>query len=402
MTITTQPLFNVGIVGHVDHGKTTLTKLLSGRWTDTHSEEKKRGITIKLGYVNFVIYYNKEKNHYSTKAGQGYEPLKKLSIVDAPGHENLMATMISGVAVMDCALLVVAANEQCPQLQTIEHLKTLEIMGVKNVIIIQNKIDLISKEDSIKNYQDIKKFLKGTFAENAPIIPMSAQHSANISVLLEYVAKIELPQPNVTKKPLMYIVRSFDVNKPGDDYKVFKGGILGGTLKEGEFKVGDKIEIKPGIQITREGKTFYKPIPATIEGLMSDKDKLEKAIPGGSVGVLTKLDPTLTHADMLVGQVAGLAGTLPDAMSQIALEVHLFKTVMMSEGEVPVKEIILHEPLMLMVGALATVGVTSKANPKEITVNLKKPVMAFKGERVILFKKFEGNKWKIAGFGVVK
>jgi translation initiation factor 2 subunit 3 len=231
---------------------------------------------------------------------------------------------------------------------------------------------------------------------------MSAQHSVNISALLEILSTLKLESHDVTKKPLMYVVRSFDVNKPGDFYKDLKGGILGGTLKEGELKVGETIEIKPGIQLSRDGKTFYKPIVASIQGIMTDKDKLDKAIPGGSVGILTKLDPALTHADALVGQVVGLAGTLPDAISQIPLEVHLFKTVMMSEGEVPVKEIVLHEPLMLMVGALATVGITSKANPKEIVVNLKKPVVAYKGEKVIIFKKFEGNKWKIAGFGLVK
>ena len=123
MTLPIQPTINMGIVWHVDHGKTTLTKLLSGKWTDTHSEEKKRGITIKLGYTNFTIF--SDKKDFSTKKKEGFEEIKKISIVDAPGHEAFMATMISGSAVMDCALLVVAADEKCPQPQTIEHLKTL-------------------------------------------------------------------------------------------------------------------------------------------------------------------------------------------------------------------------------------------------------------------------------------
>jgi translation initiation factor 2 subunit 3 len=179
-----QPTINIGIVGHVDHGKTTLTKLLSGKWTDTHSEEKKRGITIKLGYTNFTIF--SKENEFNVKSG---DAIGKYSIVDAPGHESFMATMISGAAVMDCALLLVAANEKCPQPQTIEHLKTLELAGIKDIIVIQNKVDLVTKEEALENFKEINEFLRGTVAENAPIIPLSAQHGANLSALLGYISK---------------------------------------------------------------------------------------------------------------------------------------------------------------------------------------------------------------------
>ena len=210
-SIPVQPTINMGIVGHVDHGKTTLTKLLSGKWTDTHSEEKKRGITIKLGYTNFTI--SKDNDSFNVK-NKG-ELLKRVSIVDAPGHESFMATMISGAAVMDCALLLVAANEKCPQAQTIEHLKTLEISGIKNIIVIQNKIDLVTKEEAIENFKDINNFLKDTIAKDAPIIPVSAQHGANISALLEEInEKFNEPQRDLDSVAKMYVVRSFDINKP--------------------------------------------------------------------------------------------------------------------------------------------------------------------------------------------
>ena len=323
-----QPTLNMGIVGHVDHGKTSITKLLSGKWTDTHSEEKRRGITIKLGYTNFAIYSNGKE--YDVKKREGFEPVKKVSIVDAPGHESFMATMISGAAVMDCALLVIAANETCPQPQTIEHLKTLEIAGISQVIVLQNKIDLVTKEEALENYEQIKSFLKGTIAENSPIVPVSAQYGANLSKLLELVATyFKEPERSMDEKPLMHIIRSFDINKPGDEFMKLKGGVLGGSIEKGSFKVGEEIEIKPGLKIVREGKTFYKPIVAKIKGLMSDKDKLDEAIPGGSIAVLTGLDPSVTKTDFLVGQIAGLQGELPDSLMQLTLNRNFLRRLLL-------------------------------------------------------------------------
>ncbi len=117
-----QPELNIGMVGHVDHGKTTLLERLSGVWADTHSEEIKRGITIRLGYADAVFY--KEGNDYTAKLKNKSKAkvLRKVSFVDAPGHESLMATMLSGATIMDGALLLIAANETCPQPQTREHL----------------------------------------------------------------------------------------------------------------------------------------------------------------------------------------------------------------------------------------------------------------------------------------
>lgn len=392
-----QPTINMGIVGHVDHGKTTLTKLLSGKWTDTHSEEIKRGITIKLGYTNFTIFNN--NGTFNIKEGN---PLRKISIVDAPGHESFMATMISGAAVMDCALLVVAANEKCPQPQTIEHLKTLEIAGCENIIVIQNKIDLVTKEEAIENYKQINEFLKTTIAKNAPIIPMSAQHGSNVSNLLKYINEtFKDPNRDIESSPNLYIVRSFDINKPGDSYNKLKGGVLGGSIKSGTLKVGDEIEIKPGIQKIRDGKISYNSINAKVQALMSDKDKLEKAIPGGSVAIMTELDPSLTKTDSLVGQIAGIKGTLPDPLSEIKFEHKLFDKITTSSGEHEVKPIVPGEPLMLIVNSMTTVGATLTVNPREMSVKLKRPVMAFKGDRVVIFRRFEGNKWKIMGYGII-
>ncbi len=130
-----QPEINIGMVGHVDHGKTTLVKALSGIWTDTHSEEIKRGITIRLGYANAAFYKCEKckKLGLSPKCScKGKAKLlRKVSFVDAPGHESLMATMLSGATIMDGAILLIAANEKCPQPQTREHLMALKISGIK-------------------------------------------------------------------------------------------------------------------------------------------------------------------------------------------------------------------------------------------------------------------------------
>ena len=396
-----QPTLNMGIVGHVDHGKTTLTKLLSGKWTDTHSEERKRGITIKLGYTNFTIFSNGKD--FSVKKKDDLKELKKVSIVDAPGHESFMATMISGAAVMDCALLLVAANEKCPQPQTIEHLKTLEISGIKNIIVVQNKIDLVTREEAIENFKDISTFLKGTVAENAPIIPLSAQHGANVSELLRVISEnFSDPQRDLDSTSRMYIVRSFDINKPGDSYNKLKGGVLGGSVKQGNVTVGEEIEIRPGIMKKSEGKISYTPIHAKVTALKSDKDTLEKAGPGGSVAIMTELDPTMTKTDSLVGQIAGPIGSLPEPTSELTFEPELFEKVITSTEEIEVKPTYKQEPLMMIVNSMTTVGVISAANPREATIKLKRPVMAFKGDRAVIFRRFEGNKWRIIGYGIVK
>jgi small GTP-binding protein len=153
-----QPELNIGLVGHVDHGKTTLTEQLSGKWTDTHSEELKRGITIRLGYADTIIRKDsslEEPFCYTTKekhpdTGNDTIPVRKISFVDAPGHESLMATMLSGATIMDGALLLIGANEICPQPQTQEHLMALILSGIKNVVVVQNKIDLVTEDRALK------------------------------------------------------------------------------------------------------------------------------------------------------------------------------------------------------------------------------------------------------------
>ena len=235
---------NVGIVGHIDHGKTTILHRLTGVWADKHSEELKRGITIKLGYADLLIrkcivcgkYVNEEKCTYCKGKT---EIAKNISFIDAPGHEMLMATMLGGAAIIDTALLVVAANEPFPQPQTKEHLLALDVKGVKSVIIVQNKLDLITKEQALEQFKKIKEFIKGSIAEKAEIVPICAQQGVNMDVLFDVLNNIPIPERDLISKPLFLIARTFDINRPGTNVCELKGGVFGGTLKRGKLKVGD-------------------------------------------------------------------------------------------------------------------------------------------------------------------
>ena len=129
--------------------------------------------------------------------------MRHVSFVDCPGHDVLMATMLAGAAVMDSALLLVAGNQSCPQPQTSEHLAAVEIMDLDQIIILQNKIDIIIKnqEQCIKQQDDIKKFIKGTVADGAPIIPISAQQKYNIDVVVDYICRIPIPMRDFLSPP---------------------------------------------------------------------------------------------------------------------------------------------------------------------------------------------------------
>ncbi|KZX17155.1 selenocysteine-specific elongation factor [Methanobrevibacter cuticularis] len=400
---------NIGLVGHVDHGKTTLTKALSGIWTDTHSEETKRGISIRLGYAD--IEFRKcpdcgEPLCYTTTltcehCGKETEVLRKVSFVDAPGHETLMATMLSGAAIMDGAVLVIAANEYCPQPQTKEHLMALDVIGVTDVIVVQNKIDIVSKERAIESYDEIKEFVKGTCAEDAPIIPVSAQQGANIDILIDAIdKKIKTPKRDSNKPSKMYVARSFDINKPGSHPDSIKGGVIGGTLVQGTLKMGQNLEVRPGIENKKDGKNAWISLTSEIIGLNAGGEDVEEVGPGGLVGVATKLDPSLTKADSLSGSVAGEPGTLPDVLHSFEMDTHLLDRVVGTKEERDVAPIIIKEPLMINCGTTTTIGVVTKVKGN-VKVNLKLPVCADKGDRVALSRRV-GARWRLIGYGIIQ
>ena len=404
-----QPVLNIGMVGHVDHGKTTLLERLSGKWTDTHSEELKRGITIRLGYAD-VTFRKCEKCEgaagYTTKEkcpahGSETKPLRKVSFVDAPGHESLMATMLAGATIMDGALLLVSASEKCPQPQTREHLMALEIIGLKNLIVVQNKIDLVSEEQALINYEEIKAFLKGTAYENATIVPISAQHRVGLNYLIQSIEEnIPTPSRENNKDPIMLVARSFDINKPGITPEKLVGGVLGGSLRHGILKTNDTIEIRPGRTVVERNQQLWKPITAKITSLISGGESLEQIGPGGSVGVLTSLDPSIVKSDQLTGSLVGLPGKLPKVWNEIMLDVHLLQRVVGTKEELNVEPIKMNEPLMLNVNSAATVGFVIELKKNKIRCKLKLPVCADAGARVTISRRI-GNRFRLIGYGAI-
>ncbi len=405
-----QSEINIGLVGHVDHGKTTLTKALSGIWTDTHSEEAKRGISIRLGYADITFRKCNEcpaPQCYTTKetcehCGSKTDILRKVSFVDSPGHETLMATMLSGAAIMDGAILVIGANEPCPQPQTKEHLMALDVIGVKNVIVVQNKIDTVPKEKALENYKQIKEFVKGTCADGVPIIPISAQQGANIDVLIEAIQMyMRTPRRSLRKNPKLFVARSFDINKPGTPPSKISGGIIGGSLIQGKLKVGEEIEIKPGIQVKSRGRVQWKSLTSTIQGLEAADNFVDEVGPGGLIGVALQLDPSLTKADSLSGSIAGKPGTLPPTIQSFSMRTHLLERVVGTKDETKVEPIRSSENLMINIGTTTTVGLVSSARKDIVDVELRLPVCAEEGQRVALSRRV-GSRWRLIGYGIIK
>lgn len=401
------PECNIGTAGHVDHGKTTLVEALTGVWTARHSEELRRGITIRLGYADMVIYrcnncdppYKYTNKPVCDRCGSKVEPVRTISFVDAPGHEILMATMLAGAAVMDGALLVIAADEKCPQPQTREHLMALKIVGVENIVVVQNKIDLVDKSRALQSYREIREFLDEYDVRNAPIIPVSAQHRVNIGYLLEAIEKyIPTPRRDPDKPPLMLVVRSFDVNKPGTPVQELRGGVIGGSIIQGRLRVGDEVEIRPGIRMP-DGS--YKSLTTEIVSLRYGSVEVDEAKCGGLVGIATKLDPYLTKADGMVGNIVGHPDHMPPVWSNFTMEYRLFEYVVGLVEPTRVSSISKGETLLLNVGTSLTVGVVDNVKSDELHVNLRRPVCAPIGQRVAVSRRI-ADRWRLIGYGVIK
>ncbi len=403
-----QPEVNIGTSGHVDHGKTTLTQAITGIWASAHSEELKRGITIKVGYAD-AAFYRCSQDHgvgsYSTSAkcpicGKKTNFLRAVSFVDCPGHESLMTNMLAGAFLMDGALLVIAANEPVPKPQTREHLQALQMLGMRKIVIAQNKVDLVSDAEAKKNQAQIEKFVKGTVAERAPVIPISAQQRLNIDALIEALEEvIPTPKREASANPLMYVVRSFDVNRPGAEIVGLSGGVLGGSLTRGELRVGDEIELKPGMVEERSGK--FAPVITRVSSLQTGAGSAEKVGPGGLVAVGTHLDPTYTKGDQMVGSVIGKPGTLPETLEHVTLELTLLETAVGAAELVKVDKLRLGENVRLNLGTASTLAVATSVRGDVVEMDLKKPVAIELGMRAAISRRI-AERWRLIGSGVLK
>ncbi|OTF71138.1 eukaryotic translation initiation factor 2 subunit 3-like protein [Euroglyphus maynei] len=422
--ISRQATINIGTIGHVAHGKSTVVKAISGVQTVRFKNELERNITIKLGYANAKIFkcdnctrpecyisassnkedeFKCERNDCNGK----YRLLRHVSFVDCPGHDILMATMLNGAAVMDAALVLIAANESCPQPQTSEHLAAVEIMRLKHLIILQNKIDLVKEAQAKAQEEEIRKFIQGTVAEGCPIIPISAQLKYNIHVLCEYITKrIPIPERDFVSPPRLIIIRSFDVNKPGSEVEDIKGGVAGGSILKGVLTVGMEIEVRPGIIDKGENQQILcYPIRSKIVSLYADQNDLQYAVPGGLIGVGTKIDPMLTRGDRMVGQVLGAVGTLPDIYVEIEITCYLLRRLLgvRTEGDkkgAKVQKLAKNEVLMLNIGSLSTGGKVVAIKGDMAKISLYTPVCIEIGEKIALSRRVDRH-WRLIGWAKI-
>jgi translation initiation factor 2 subunit 3 len=406
MKVPRQPEVSIGLVGHVDHGKTTLTQALTGEWTDRHSEELKRGISIKLGYADAAFYCcpNCPKpTGYSVEpvcpsCGGEAKFLRAVSFVDAPGHETLMETMLSGAAIMDGALLLVAANEKVPQPQTREHLYALDIIGVRKVVVVQNKIDLLPPEGAEANQKEIVEFLHGSPIADAPVVPVSANHRVGIDGLIGAIEEtIPTPPRDPAKPPLMYVARSFDVNRPGTRPAELRGGVLGGSLLQGRLTLGEEIEIRPGVG---SAGARTESITTKVVSIVAGGETRDELRPGGLAALGTSLDPSLTKGDGLTGRLIGTAGTLPPVAQKIRLKATLLDRVLGAQREIKVEKVRTSELLAVTVGTTIAPGKVTSARGDEIELALARAVTVFPGSRVAISRKL--NAWRLIGYGIVE
>lgn len=405
-----QPVVNIGTIGHVDNGKSTLVQALTGKFPDDHSEELKRGISIRLGYADTEFRkcpkcpepeaYTIEKT--CPKCGKPSEFLRRVSFVDCPGHEVLMATLLSGATLMNGAILLVAANSKCPQPQTREHIAAMEILKIQNIVVVQNKIELVSEEEAERNYKQIQDFIKGTIAENAPIIPMSAIYKANLDVLICEIEK-NIPTPDLDiDSPLeMHVARSFDINRPGTKINKIKGGALGGTIIRGQIKVNEEIEIVPGLPVKKANKIIYSPIRTKIISIsIGEQGLVESAHSGGLVAIGTELDPSFVKADKMAGNIITTPGHAPEILSELKLKFQLMEFVVGSEEITKVQPLAKGETLMLNVGTAKTAGVISEIKGKETSIKLNREVAAREQSKVAISRRVSGR-FRLIGVGEI-
>jgi len=296
-------------------------------------------------------------DHPNAKAGSHYKLKRHISFVDCPGHDILMATMLNGAAVMDAALLLVAGNEPCPQPQTSEHLAAVEIMRLKHIIILQNKVELIKENQAQQQYEEIKKFVAGTAADSAPIIPICA----------------------------------------------------GGSILEGVLKLNDEIEIRPGVHTKdSKGEVVCKPIRSRIVSMHAENNSLQYAVPGGLIGVGTMIDPTQTRSDKLVGQICGHPNKLPEVFITIEVKYHLLRRLLgvKTDGDSKagkVAKLKKKEVLMVNIGSTAAGGIIEsiKEGDDVAKIKLTNPVCTQENDKVALSRRIEKH-WRLIGWGTIE
>ena len=380
-----QPIINIGCLGSVSDGKSTLVSKLSGIKTQRHSDELKRNITINQGYGNLKIYSD-SVNYYTTDSTgtiNDCQLVNHISFVDCPGHHELIQTMLSSIVLMDGAIIVVAVNQPLAQKpQLIQHLAAAKLGKINKIIVCMNKIDLVTKEVLKERKIELDKMLAEYDIKPFAIIPTCFNKKINTNYVVKAIMELFNPleyMNRVSNNPIFRISRSFDINKPGTNWNEVVGGVIGGSLFNGRLAVNDKIEIRPG-QISKEkdGKFTCKPIITTILSIKTDTTDLNEIIPGGLIGIRTDLDPYYCKHNGLAGQVVGKVGTLPEVISEVTLKLNIVTTF----GYIWTQKV--NDSIMLQIGTKMSEAKLIKFNDNLYTFTFTKPTCITENQHIIV------------------
>ena len=238
--------------------------------------------------------------------------------------------------------------------------------------------------------------------------PCIRGHRIWVSLILDFLASgmtieevIKTPERKEIDDPIMFVARSFDINKPGTAPGKMRGGVLGGSIMRGILKVGDRIEIRPG-HITEEANQIVaKPLFTTIHSAMTGSTPVNELHPGGSVALMIDLDPSVVNSDKLTGNLVGIPGKLPKIWYTFELECYLLERVVGAKEDLKVDPIKPNEILMLNVNSAATVGFVQTISKNKVKCKLKLPVCADVGSKVTISRRV-GTRFRLIGYGIIK
>jgi selenocysteine-specific elongation factor len=335
----------IGTAGHVDHGKSTLVKALTGMNPDRLKEEKEREMTIDLGFAWMRLPDGEE-----------------VGIVDVPGHRDFLENMLSGISGIELVLLVVAADEGVMP-QTREHLAIIDLLGIDSGIIVLTKSDLVSDPQWMELVKaDVSKLVSDTVMKNAPIISVSALKGTGLTELKHTLETklFSLPVRPDYSRPRLSIDRVFSLTGFGT--------VVTGTLLEGRLHVGDEVEILPSV------------IQGRIRGLQTHKQNAEEAVPGSRTAVnITGLEVNQIHR----GDVLSNRGVYYTSQ-RLDVSIHLLSDVL-----TPLRH---QDNVKLFIGSAEINARIRLLGEKELIpgkkgylqLELAKPTVAVKGDRFIL------------------
>lgn len=335
----------LGTAGHIDHGKTSLIRALTGIDTDRLKEEKLRGITIELGFA-----------HMDLPGG------KRLGIVDVPGHERFVKHMVAGATGIDLVALVIAADEGVMP-QTREHMEICQLLQVKKGLVVLTKTDLVDDPDWIEMVKDdVGEFLKGTFLEGSPIIPISAVKGEGIDELKKELSRLyDNVEPRSTEGAFRLSVdRVFSMRGFGT--------VVTGTSMSGRLRLGDTVTIYPSEQKTK------------VRGLQVHNDEVQEVLPGQRTAInLQGVERTIIER----GNVIATPGSLvPNPMVDVYLE-------LLSSSPRPLKN---RAKVRFHTGTAEHIGTAVLLDREEllqgdsafVQVRLDHPITVLRGDRFVL------------------